>query len=46
MLCNRDMHRILTKVSGKGMNSNLRLTDGVREGFLEWGRMILRIPEG
>lgn len=46
MLCNRDMHRILTKVSGKGMNSSLRLTEGVRAGFLEGGRMILRIPEG
>ena len=33
------MHRILTKVSGKGMNSNLSLVEGVREGFLGWGSL-------
>lgn len=39
MWYNRAMHRILTKVSGKGMNSNLSLVEGVREGFLGWGSL-------
>ena len=34
MWYNRAMHRTLTKVSEKGMNSNLSLVGGVREAFL------------